>query len=49
VLPVPPIRSQRGSHTRSLLTRINDYTLWAFNPQPPLAYPRRRPVRSSAR
>jgi len=32
-----------------MMARVNDYTLWAFNPQPPLAYPRRRPSHPAAR
>jgi hypothetical protein len=40
VLPLPHIRPERTerSKIRSALARVNDYTLWAFNPQPPLAY-----------
>jgi hypothetical protein len=34
---VPP-KAKRS--LRSFLTALDDYTLWAFNPQPPLA-PRR--------
>ena len=49
MLPLPAIRLPRASsRTRSLLKRIDDYTLWAFNPQPPYA-PYRDTVRDADR
>jgi hypothetical protein len=35
MLPLPPIRTSKNS-LRRLAQRIDAYTLWAFNPQPPI-------------
>ncbi len=37
MLPLPPIRISRRRSLRDWIRRIDSYTLWAFNPQPPLA------------
>jgi hypothetical protein len=37
MLPLPPVPSVSGGRFRSLLKRIDSYTLWAFNAQPPLS------------
>jgi hypothetical protein len=36
MLPLPPIRFTPRRTRRSWLRRLDSYTLWAFNPQPPL-------------
>ena len=36
MLPLPPIPTRRPSSLRDLIRRVDSYTLWAFNPQPPL-------------
>lgn len=40
MLPLPPIRLKAVElrRTRGLLARLDAHTLWAFNPQAPLAY-----------
>ncbi len=37
---LPPVPTSRRA--RRALRKLNGYTLWAFNPQPPLTYPTRR-------
>ena len=34
----------RSHRARRALRKIDDYTLWAFNPQAPLSYPGRRDI-----
>jgi hypothetical protein len=41
VLPLPPIRWNKTSTSRTLKSSLDRYTLWAFNPQPVLADPAR--------
>ncbi len=36
MLPLPSIRISPKRSRRSWLRRLDSYTLWAFNPQPPL-------------
>jgi hypothetical protein len=36
MLPLPSIRSTPRRPRRSWLRRLDSYTLWAFNPRPPL-------------
>ncbi len=42
MLPPPPMRIRPPAvpRLRRWLARVNSYTLWAFNPQPPVAYPK---------
>ncbi len=37
MLPLPPIPHLSRSRLRALVRRIDSYTLWAFNAQPPLS------------
>jgi hypothetical protein len=37
MLPLPPIPHLSRSRVRTLMRRIDSYTLWAFNAQPPLS------------
>jgi hypothetical protein len=36
MLPLPPFRITPKRTRRSWIQRLDAYTLWAFNPQPPL-------------
>jgi hypothetical protein len=37
MLPLPPIPHLSQSRLRTLIRRIDSYTLWAVNAQPPLS------------
>jgi hypothetical protein len=37
MLPLPPIPNLSRSRLRTVVRRIDSYTLWAFNAQPPLS------------
>jgi hypothetical protein len=43
MLPLPPVPQIGRGRLRHFVQRLDAYTLWAFNPQPPLVRGRARP------